>query len=761
MRHLSLAKKIMIVIIAIFIIFIGNAVIDLANEYQKNQETLEVLESNLRKNYDQSIKMQMETLFDLIDTLRIQYEAQNLSEEEVKIRIANTIREIRYGMDGYFWADTITGDNIVLYGSEVEGTNRYDLQDENGKYIIREIIENALAGGGYTDYMFPKQGEQNAQPKRAYSNYYEPFQWVIGTGIYTDDIDTEISRIKAKQGKELQQNFIIHLVILSCFFILLVTGVFIFVKKFVEMLRFSTSYSRAIADNDFTIAIPEPYLKRKDELGILIRSLVEMKSELQTTFQEKEYTAYQLGKEKEFLDTILESISDGIVVLSAQGRIQMLNASAAHILGRPENEILGLTFEKVFSFKDKDNQEIPADEILLQCKINGKEAKRECYLSNHKPRLYLEDSIAPLIDEQGRSNGYVYVFRDISEREKKQKEIEYLSYHDLLTGLYNRRFFEMKCRELFEKGIFPIGIVIADLNALKLTNDAFGHIMGDRLIRAFANTLKNASKSGHLVCRIGGDEFIVLLPGQGLVDAKKMVSSLKIILNKTYVGNIPLSAAFGCSVCDNGQVLFEEAFRQADEAMYKNKLKENETIKTAMIDSILENNKSAFWNNREEMEQVIYTCHLMGEQWGLNPIECNRLLKAAAIHNIGYSTLDQSVVRKEDELNSKEWHEIRKHPMAGYHMLKNLGTFSDIADLVLEHHENVDGTGYPRGLKREQIQKETLVLSVVSSYYSMTHDRPYRKAMSSKQAMEQLKKDAGVKYERELVMLLIKIVGSN
>ena len=96
---------------------------------------------------------------------------------------------MRYGSEGYFWADKKDGTNVVYLGTSTEGTNRLNLQDGNGDYIVKETIEVAMSGGGFVDYVFPKNGETVNSPKRSYSKYYENFGWIIGTGNYTDTID--------------------------------------------------------------------------------------------------------------------------------------------------------------------------------------------------------------------------------------------------------------------------------------------------------------------------------------------------------------------------------------------------------------------------------------------------------------------------------------------------------------------------------------------------------------------------------------------
>lgn len=761
MSRLNLSKKLIIVIFMAFLVMLINASFDLIYEYNKNIESLEVLEASLRENYDASIKMQIETLFATIETLRVEHENNGIAKEESQNRIAEVIRNIRYGENGYFWVDTVNGDNVVLYGSETEGTNRYDFQDSKGKYVVQEVIQKALQGGGFTDYIFPKADETEPQPKRAYSKYYEPFGWVIGTGIYTNDIDLEIMEKQEIQRKELQRNLFIHLSLLIGFFIIITVLILIFSKRFVHMIIFSSTYAKAISEGDFGLSVPDHYLKRTDELGLLLHSLEDMKQSLISTFQEKEYANYQLSKEKEFLDTILETISEGIVVLNENGRIQLMNAAAVKMLDEEyvgANDLQGRQFSELFHFVDNNRHKISSDEIFYQCRSLKKEVKRECILNIKGTKWCIEDSASPIFDHDGRMQGYVYVFRDIGERQRKQKEIEFLSFHDLLTGVYNRRYFDLKCREFVEEGDYPLTIIVADVNALKLTNDAFGHVTGDKLIRSFAHVLKSVAKEQEYIFRIGGDEFVLLLPFKEYHQGMDVIEAMKSTLSRTFVGSIPLSAAFGCYTCENSEMQIEEAFRQADEAMYKNKLKENEAVKMGIIDSILDSNQHMFWNQSNEIQQVLLCCNAIGESLHFSPIELNRLQKAATIYNIGYSTLDQSVVSKEDELNSKEWDEIRKHPMAGYHMLKNLSVYADIAEIILEHHENIDGSGYPRGLMENQIQKETLVLSAVSDYYSMCNDRPYRSAMTSETAITRMREGIGKRYREDVIELLEKTV---
>lgn len=153
---------------------------------------INTIESTLREQFDLLVKSEVETAMSILSSYEKMYVSGLYTEEEAKKRAADLIRDLRYG-NNYFWIDTSNGDNIVLFGSATEGTNRYNMQDTNGKYLIQDIINSGLKGGGYSDYYFPRAGETIPKPKRSYSAYFEKFDWVVGTGNYIDDIDDVIS----------------------------------------------------------------------------------------------------------------------------------------------------------------------------------------------------------------------------------------------------------------------------------------------------------------------------------------------------------------------------------------------------------------------------------------------------------------------------------------------------------------------------------------------------------------------------------------
>ena len=158
---------------------------------------------SLFSDFDRQAKSQVELAVSILHRLNERQQKGELSLEDAKKQGADLLRNLKYGKDGYLWADTTEGQNVVMLGKPVEGTNRLNIQDAKGKYLIQEIIKAGQQGGGYTDYWFPKPGDPAPFPKRSYSQLFQPFGWVIGTGNYVDDLDVLVKKVSDENKKHL------------------------------------------------------------------------------------------------------------------------------------------------------------------------------------------------------------------------------------------------------------------------------------------------------------------------------------------------------------------------------------------------------------------------------------------------------------------------------------------------------------------------------------------------------------------------------
>ncbi|ABK97682.1 methyl-accepting chemotaxis protein [Pelobacter propionicus] len=167
---------------------------------------IDMYRASLFSDFDSQARSEVDTAVSMLQAVYERQQKGELSPEQARKLGADLLRELRYGKEGYFWADTTEGINVVLLGKPSEGTSRIDLQDKKGTYMIRELIEKGKQpGGGFTDYWFPKQGETAPSPKRGYSLEFKPFGWVIGTGNYVDDLEGLVAKAAEESKKNLRQ----------------------------------------------------------------------------------------------------------------------------------------------------------------------------------------------------------------------------------------------------------------------------------------------------------------------------------------------------------------------------------------------------------------------------------------------------------------------------------------------------------------------------------------------------------------------------
>lgn len=167
---------------------------------------IDMYRASLFSDFDSQARSEVDTAVSMLQAVYERQQKGELSAEQARKLGADLLRELRYGKEGYFWADTTEGINVVLLGKPSEGTSRIDLQDKKGTYMIRELIEKGKQpGGGFTDYWFPKQGETAPSPKRGYSLEFKPFGWVIGTGNYVDDLEGLVAKAAEESKKNLRQ----------------------------------------------------------------------------------------------------------------------------------------------------------------------------------------------------------------------------------------------------------------------------------------------------------------------------------------------------------------------------------------------------------------------------------------------------------------------------------------------------------------------------------------------------------------------------
>lgn len=318
MNNVKVQTKLIIVMLATIVALVLCAIISSESMKQLQSKALETLEADERASYDEQIKQQVDNVISLCQTIYDQYQAGVYTEEEAKKLAADEIRQLRYGDAGYFWVDQYDGTNVVLLGNDTEGTNRMETKDANGYQMVKEIIRvGQEADGGYTDYVFPKEGETEPSPKRSYSKAFEPFGWVIGTGNYTDYIDDQVASIEKDFSSYVTGRMTLFIISTLIEGIIVGLLLIMIIISIIRPLKKCISSIGVMEQGDFSQAMGTALLKRRDDFGKLAASLESMRNEMSGLIGEVKSQATEITRMVQEIDDNIQALDEEIENVSA------------------------------------------------------------------------------------------------------------------------------------------------------------------------------------------------------------------------------------------------------------------------------------------------------------------------------------------------------------------------------------------------------------------------------------------------------------
>ena len=281
MKNLKVITKMSIIGMAVLAFIVFSICYSINSMNAIERQTITGEEKSIRADYDYSIKSEVEMVITLLDSYNADIQAGIYTKEEGMKLAAGKIRDLRYGEDGYFWVDQSDGVNVVLLGNEIEGTNRMGTKDATGYEMVKDFITTAVKEGSYfCDYQYPKEGETEPKPKRAYTQYYEPFGWVVGTGNYIDNIDEQIAESKKKADEYTSREIRLFLAICVAFAIAIILFLAYMIFNITKPLKAVGVGMKNMAEGDFSIQANPALLKRKDDFGILLNIAERMRTDI-------------------------------------------------------------------------------------------------------------------------------------------------------------------------------------------------------------------------------------------------------------------------------------------------------------------------------------------------------------------------------------------------------------------------------------------------------------------------------------------------
>jgi diguanylate cyclase (GGDEF)-like protein/PAS domain S-box-containing protein len=445
---------------------------------------------------------------------------------------------------------------------------------------------------------------------------------------------------------------------------------------------------------------------------------------------------------------------DALFVIDKEnGDILEVNESACNIYGYSREEMLNL--------KSMDMSYEPDETAKAAKEMDTEQVEIPLRFHKKKDGIVFPVEITATLLNWKNKNALLVVSKDITERRQTENNLIYLSYHDQLTGLYNRRFFEEELLRLDTRRNLPLSIAMGDVNGLKLVNDSFGHLKGDQLLKSVALVMRKVCREDDILARLGGDEFAIILPNTSETDAEKVVTRIMDNAATEKIEGLGISISFGYQTKITDDKDINLIMKETEERMYRLKLNESSSMRNKTITLIM---NTLFEKNKREMEhseRVSEICVSIATEMDFDKNSINRLRTVGLMHDIGKIGIEESILNSQTTLSPTEWIEIKKHSEIGFRILKSSTDFADIAEDVYAHHERWDGQGYPRGIKEEDISIFARIISVADAFDAMVSERPYRvhqKSMEINDAIDEIRKNAGTQFDPQVAKIFVEKV---
>jgi diguanylate cyclase (GGDEF)-like protein/PAS domain S-box-containing protein len=462
-----------------------------------------------------------------------------------------------------------------------------------------------------------------------------------------------------------------------------------------------------------------------------------------------------IGTEKRYKKLFDES-PVMMAVVNREGIFTECNKNLLRFSSIKRNELIGKhfsTLKKIFP------EDISRYIRIYNNAVKGKiKSPFEVYIKADSGKTLSIECSVKLLKENGNIDGFLITLRDITKQKEAEKNIEHLCFHDKLTGLYNRDFFEEEMARLNTKRQLPLAIIMGDVNGLKIINDVFGHDKGDKLLCRVGNILNASLRCNDIVARWGGDEYVIILPKISEEDARNILGRIKARLNEKSTKTMPLSVSFGLSIKDDIDKDIRQVIREAETKMCRSKMIREQSPHSYIISSLEKALEERDYETEEHVRRIKDLAEKLGRELDLDEESIDNLILLAALHDVGKISVADDILLKIGALTDKEWEKIKKHPEIGCRIAESFSGLAPIARGILYHHEWWNGNGYPEGIKGDKIPLISRIISVVDAYDAMTNDRPYRKALSKKEAIEELKKCSGSQFDPHLVKRFIPLV---
>jgi diguanylate cyclase (GGDEF)-like protein/putative nucleotidyltransferase with HDIG domain len=371
-------------------------------------------------------------------------------------------------------------------------------------------------------------------------------------------------------------------------------------------------------------------------------------------------------------------------------------------------------------------------------------------------------------------------FKRLAWYRRRVESLEEQAVIDDLTGLRNQRAFwrELTRRATACSESSPLALVMLDFDLFKEINEGYGHAVGDAVLQRAASCLRDAAPSPRLAFRYGGEEFIMILPGDE-ADGREVAEHVRGDIARQN-GHLP-AVTVSCGVAeltspaepwvalDRADAALRDAKRAGrnrvvvasrkdpGESAYLVEELEHETARRAALALAVATLEVRDRNTADHSDDVLTLCESIGLELGFQGRELECLMAGAQLHDVGKVAVPSEILNKPGPLNDGEWGVIREHTVIGERILRSVPEMAEVATIVRHSHEHWDGGGYPDGLSGEQIPLASRVILCADTFHAVRSDRPYREGRPAMDALAEVRDAAGTQLDPSVVDALARV----
>ncbi|HAF27003.1 MAG TPA: hypothetical protein DCG85_06780 [Lachnospiraceae bacterium] len=445
---------------------------------------------------------------------------------------------------------------------------------------------------------------------------------------------------------------------------------------------------------------------------------------------------------------ILDHLNEPVILFDYEGRLADLSKSVPALFPEVDFSISDLMLDDFISenrFKGMRNKDINQE---FEWSIT-RMGEITTYLCKYRR----------LTDEKGRLLGTMMVFSDITFAREAYFSLERSVLYDPVSGFYNKESFVNQIPQWNDKRYWPVALCVCNLNGLRQINNEKGSAYGDALMRETAHIIRTNIGEDTFAAKIDKGDFVIVFEETSHDEAARIMEDIKQKVESELEENsIGVYLEFGIAVKERDDVTVDRILSDARSSMQNKKMLRTDSASSSLVDSLKQTLGESDFETEEHVERTQKMAARLGKRLKLSDSDIGRLELLAVLHDIGKVAIPHDVLVKKGKLNDEEFKIMQQHTVKGYRIAMASPELREIADGILSHHEKWDGTGYPNGLKGEEIPLLARVISAVDSHDVMVHNRPYHQAMPEKNAIRELRRCAGTQFDPHIIEVFTQML---